>query len=261
MEWRFGILGPLQVSVDGRSVAVSAGRLRTVLAVLLLRANRPVSLDEMADRVWGAALPVNIRATLQTSVMRLRKTFAAADGGARLVQTQAGGYLIEVQPDCLDVTLFEASRRRASESAAAGDTAREESHLREGLALWRGPALAGIDADGFIADEAVVLDEERLQVAERLYSLWVDAGRHVEAVAPLLALTAERRFRERLWYLLMLALYRSGRQAEALQAFRTVQRHLAAELGIEPGPELRTLQHAVLNQNVDMTVRPAGVAV
>jgi DNA-binding SARP family transcriptional activator len=260
VDVRFWLLGDLEVLVAGRPVALSAGRLRTVLAVLLLRANRVVSVDELADRVWGTVLPENVRGTLQTYVMRLRKAFARATGGAVLVHTRGGGYLIEVPPDGLDLMLFDELCRRADEAAAAGDVDTEQRHLREALALWRGPALAGVNSERLFLNEASVLEEKRVQVAERLCSLLVHAGRHVEAVAPLRALTAEQPLRERAWYLLVLALYRSRRQAEALQAFATVRRLLADDLGLTPGEDLRQLHHAVLNQQVDELDREVALA-
>lgn len=176
MDVRFGVLGELEVLVDGRPVALSAGRLRTVLAVLLLRANRVVTVEDLTDRVWGALLPENARGTLQTYVMRLRKALAAATGGAVFMHTRPGGYRIELVPERLDLIVFEELCRRADEMAAAGDAAAEQGFLREALALWRGPALVGVDLKGLLQDEVSILEERRVQAAERMCSLLVNAG-------------------------------------------------------------------------------------
>jgi len=251
LDVRFGILGEIEVVADGRHVALPAGTVRSVLAALLLRPNRVVTVDELADSVWGAGQPLNARAAVQTCVMRLRKVLAAATGGRRVVQTRTGGYLIEVEPGQLDLDVFEDLCRRADEAAATGDVEAEERWLREALSLWRGPALSGVGAERRYRDEAARLTDKRMTVAERLCSRLLEAGRYEPAIEHLRTLTIEQPLRERLWYLLMVALYHANRRAEALQTYRTVSQLLSAELDVRPGEDLTRLHQAMLNQQED----------
>lgn len=238
----FGILGPLSVRVDGRERALPAGKHRVVLAALLLRCGQVVSIGELIEYLWADSPPPGARRTAQTYVLRLRRAFAPHVP----VVSHRDGYLLHVEQGALDLHRFRATVAEADEAAGRGDLAGEIALLRSGLSLWRGLVLADVPSEPLHAVAAVPLAEERLQVLERVVDQELTAGRHRELVAELRTLTAEHPLRERFWADLMLALYRSGRQAEALEAFRTVDARLREELGIEPGEALQRLHQAVL---------------
>jgi DNA-binding SARP family transcriptional activator/tetratricopeptide (TPR) repeat protein len=221
---RFRVLGDVQALDGDREVRVPAGRVRALLTMLLLNANRAVSVDELVERLWPQAPPAHPRAAVQTVVRRLRR--ALGDG---VVRTEADGYSIAAGPGELDLEEF---RWLVARACAAGDAEERAALLRVAVGLWRGdPAHAG--------EQAPRLLEERLHATE----LWFDArlrlGSHVELVEPLSRLTREHPLRERFWAQLIVALRRSGRRGEAERAYRTVSRLLAEELGIDPGDELR----------------------
>ncbi|WP_436499243.1 BTAD domain-containing putative transcriptional regulator [Actinokineospora sp. HUAS TT18] len=236
MEFR--ILGALEVRVDGREVPLPAGKHRIVLAALLLRANHVVSLGELIEYLWAGSPPAGARSTVQTYVMRLRRAFAPHE----LITTHRDGYTLTVAAGCLDLHRF----RAAVEDADRAEGAEAVALLRHALGLWRGPVLSDVPSEPLRAAAVLPLAEERLQILERVIDAELAAGRHAEVVAELRGLTAEHPLRERFWGQLMLALYRGGRQAEALAAYRTVHSRLRDELGIEPGDQLRDLHQAVL---------------
>src|SRR5215207_2966874 len=242
MEFR--ILGPLEVRADGRAVALGGAKPRALLAVLLLHANQPVSAERLALALWGEDAPAGAVKTVQVHVSRLRKAL----GDPRVLTTAAGGYRLRVRPGELDAERFErlaADGRallidgRADEAAAA---------LREALALWRGPPLSDLAAAPFAPAEITRLEEQRLAAVEARVEADLAAGRHAELVAELRRLTDEHPFRERLAAQRMLALYRCGRQAEALEVYRETRRLLAEELGLEPAEALRRLEREMLEQ-------------
>ncbi|WP_422772145.1 BTAD domain-containing putative transcriptional regulator [Plantactinospora sp. WMMC1484] len=240
---RFGILGPLQVS--GGESTVTAGRDRVVLAVLLLHAPRVVPVDELVDAVWDDDPPVTARGQLQTCVSRLRRLLSAAGVPGETIVTGPAGYRIVLGPDDLDAQLFE--RRVAGARAAAAE--QNWTEAREGyqaaLALWRGPALAGI-AGTAVRRGAASLDEQRMLAMEDGFEVELRLGRTGDLVAELTELVERHPLRERLRGQLMLALADSGRRAEALAVFRAGREILAGELGIEPGPALREIHRRVL---------------
>lgn len=234
MALRFIVLGPLTVLRDGAPVEL-ATKLRTLLATLLVRAGQPVPLHVLADRLWGEEPPVNVRGSLQTYVTRLRS--ALGDDGS-LVQTVPGGYLIQADAEQLDLAAFRELVARAD--AEAGHDQTEAALLHQALALWS-------DVPGSLSShDLTALVETRMTVLERRIDVDLRLGLHTRLVPELRALTAEHPLRERLWAQLMIALYRCGRQADALSAYESVRRMLAAELGLDPGPELRELRQAVL---------------
>ncbi|WHT21202.1 BTAD domain-containing putative transcriptional regulator [Crossiella sp. CA-258035] len=245
----FGLLGPLQVLLGGQPTTVKAAKQRTVLASLLLRANQHVSFDELAERVWGEQPVSQPRQTLQVYVMRLRQSL----GAEVLLHTEPDGYRLELDPECLDIHRF---RRLTEQVKLAGDDPRRiVGLLTEALALWRGPALADVPSESLQSGEARWLEELRLQaVADRLHAR-LRLGAHQDVVGELYGLTGQYPLREQFWAQLMLALYRSNRQVEALEAFQAVSRKLAEELGVDPGEELRALHRAVLNN--DSSLGPA----
>jgi DNA-binding SARP family transcriptional activator/tetratricopeptide (TPR) repeat protein len=251
----FQLLGPLEARERGRPVDLGTPRVRTLLAALLLSANRVVSVDELVDRIWAGEPPANPRRTVQTNVARLR--LALGDGAADLVRTRERGYLIEVDQWQLDLLRF----RALVEQAHPGeDPVRRARLLAQALGLWRGEPLAGLPAESLARDEVPRLAEERLTAQEHLIEVRLDLGHHVELVSELTALTARYPLRERLWGHLMLALYRSSRQADALRVYRTLARHLAEDLGLDPGEELQRLHRAVLTADPSLSA-PAGAPV
>jgi DNA-binding SARP family transcriptional activator len=249
MEFR--ILGPLEVVEQGRPLALGGARQRALLALLLTRANEVVSTDRLIDELWGERPPKAADNALQYHVSRLRKLLPSS--GA--IVTKEPGYLIRVGPDELDLLRFERlveDGRRSSPGAAA-------RFLREALALWRGPALADVAHESFAQPEIHRLEELRLVALERLIDADLALGRAAELVAELEPLVREHPLRERLRAQLMLALYRSGRQAEALDVYRQTRRLLVDELGIEPSPALHELEQAILHQDPELTPEVAGV--
>ncbi|MFI6101201.1 BTAD domain-containing putative transcriptional regulator [Lentzea sp. NPDC051213] len=230
MRVEYRVLGPLEVLLDGTPVAVPAGRGRVLLAMLLLRANRFVSVDELVERIWDGEPPDLDRAhkTLQMVVVRVRQAL----GDANCVRTVRGGYLAEIEPEQLDLMRFR--------------TLVERQEFGPALALWRGPALGDVVSESLHRDEVPMLVEERLAALENRIEADLTAGRSVELVPELQNLTRTYPLRDRFWAHLMLALYRSGQQAAALAAYRQVSELLADELGIDPAPALRELHEQIL---------------
>ncbi|GAB3894142.1 BTAD domain-containing putative transcriptional regulator [Kibdelosporangium lantanae] len=244
MGVRFQLLGDLG------GVALGSGRLRVLLATLLLRANQTVSVDELVDRLWDAGAPPGARTTVQTYVMRLRR--ALGDPTGQLVRTRPGGYVITIAPDQLDLLEF----RDLVETAARQEPATAATTLRGALALWRGPALADVPSELLRQRDVPLLEEERLQALERRIELDLELGRHAEVVGELAGLTASHPYRERFRHQHMVSLFRGGRQAEALASYREIHARLAEDLGVVPGPELRELHEAIL-RNETTAPRPA----
>jgi DNA-binding SARP family transcriptional activator len=234
------VLGPLEVVDGDRSVAVGGGRQRKLLAILLLHANEFVSSDRLIDGLWGADRPETAAKALQGYVSQLRKTL-----GADALVTRPGGYVLAVAPDELDLFRFE----RLVEDARDAEPREAAEKLRDALALWRGSPLADFAYDDFAQNEITRLEERRLVALERRVDADLALGRHQEVAGELAALVTRHPLRERLRAQLMLALYRSGRQAEALDAYADARRTLLDELGLEPSEELRQLQAAILAQD------------
>ena len=228
MEFR--ILGPLEVIDADRPLPLGGERQRTLLALLLTRANEVVSTDRLIDELWGMRPPRQALNTIQYYISQLRKTL-----GADRIVTRAPGYMIRVEHDELDLARFE----QLSQDGSA-------ESLHAALELWRGPALADLAYESFAREEASRLEELRLVVQERRIDADLETGRTAELVSELERLVKEHPLREQLRGQLMLALYRSGRQAEALAAYQAVRSALVEELGIEPGAELQQLERAML---------------
>jgi DNA-binding SARP family transcriptional activator len=246
-EAEFCLLGPLQVRVGGTDVPVRAARQRAVLAALLLSANQVVPVAELAALLWGASPPPSARVAVQNYVLRLRKALGEA-GRARISTQlgQPGGYLIRVEPGELDVHRFEAllAGARAAAGTGAWETAAERA--RAALALWRGEPLADVESAGLAGREGARLAGLRLQALEARIEADVRLGGHAEVITELQRLIGEHPRRERFHAQLMLALYQYGRRAEALAAYRRARGVLIAELGTEPGAELRELHQRML---------------
>jgi DNA-binding SARP family transcriptional activator/tetratricopeptide (TPR) repeat protein len=243
MRVEFRVLGPLEVLRDGQVLPVSSGRQRTVLAMLLLRANRLVIVDDLAEALWGSALPPSARVTVQNYVKRLRDTLG--DAGRRIV-TQPPGYLIRVAADELDVGVFEVNLESARTAATVGswETAAAKAHAA--LLVWRGDPLADVPSQYLALREGSRLADLRLQAAEIGIEAALRLGRPAAVIGELRRLVACDPLRERLSALLMAALYEDGRQAEALAVYQQTREVLVAELGVEPGQELRDLHQRIL---------------
>jgi DNA-binding SARP family transcriptional activator len=240
----FCLLGPLVVRRDGVVVEVPAGKQRAVLAALLLSAGRVVAVGDLAETVWGDNPPTSARVTLQNYVKRLRHALGDAD--RTLIITRPQGYQISVTRDDLDVGRFEALQCGAREAVRHGDWQGAADQLRAALSLWRGEPLADTGSELLMLRQAPRLAEMRAQAVEACIDADLRLGRHREAITELRQLAAAYPLRERLHAQLMLALYRCGRQAEALAAYRQARRTIVAELGVEPGPELRELHERML---------------
>lgn len=253
MEFR--ILGPVEVIHDGRAVALGGSRERAVLALLLASANRVVSSDRLAEDLWGGEAPARAAHSLQVFVSRLRKSLRAV-GADEIIVTRPPGYLADVAAEALDVIRFESLVATGRRSAAAGAPAEAAAAFHQALALWRGPALADI-ADGPIARaDAARLEEARLAAIEERIEADLACGRHSELAAELDGLTRANPLRERFWAQRMLALYRCGRQVEALRAHRDLRDLLVEEVGLEPSPALAALETAILQQDPALNWRP-----
>lgn len=237
----FGVLGTLQVVVGGRPRPVTAGKARVVLAGLLLNANQPVAMERLIDYVWDDP-PVSARTVLHSLVLRLRRVFGNQD----LIRTSGSGYLITVAAGELDLDMFCGLLDRASLAREREDMLAERAHLVAALDLWRGPALADVPSGVLQRGEAAALQERRLQAMTRRIDLDLMSGGHADVVSELRAITRDHPLQERSWGQLMTALYRCGRQAEALAIYQDVRRMLAQELGVEPGTDLRDVHQAIL---------------
>jgi DNA-binding SARP family transcriptional activator len=244
----FRLLGPLEVvSEHDQLVALGGVKQRSLLAVLLLQANEVVSTDRLIDQLWGAAPPATVAKSIQVYVSRLRKAL----GNERLV-TQPPGYVLRVDPSDVDLGRFEQLVSEATR--AAPDSAARK--LGKALGLWRGPALADLAYESFAQVEIARLEEMRLAVLEQRIDADLARGQNTQLVGELEALVARHPLRERLRWQLMLALYRSARQAEALDAYRAARRELQEELGLDPSTELRQLEQAILRQDPDLDLPP-----
>lgn len=242
----FRLLGPLEVTVCGRTVVVPVGKQQVILAGLLLRANEIVRVGELVDWLWDDDRPDNARSTAQAYVRRLRQTLRATE----LITTEPSGYRVNVVPDELDLLRFRALVSRADDAA---DPAAQAELLAEALAQWRGPALADIPASSFRRREADRLTEEHLRVVEQRVSYHLSIGQHAELLPELGALASLHPFRERICGQLMVALYRSGRQVEALAGYQEIRSRLADEFGVDPGEELQRLHQAILVNDPALT--------
>ena len=244
----FRVLGPLEVWDDERALQLGGPKQRALLALLLLDAGRVVSTDRLIDVLWGEQPPPTAATSLQNLVSQLRKLL-----GADVLVTKPPGYRLEIQAEQLDLERF----RRLVEGARQAPPAERSSKLREAIALWHGAPLADLVYEDFAQNEVPRLEELRLVALEQLFEADLEVGRDAELVSELEALVAEHPLREGFRRHLMLALYRSGRQAEALQVYHEARRELVDQLGIEPSAALQQLHGAILRHDPQLEVNGA----
>ncbi|MFI5761709.1 AfsR/SARP family transcriptional regulator [Streptomyces sp. NPDC051563] len=252
----FRILGPLQVTGLGGPVRIPPGRQEVILAALLLEANRVVSTDYLVDLIWDDEPPDTARTQVQICVSRLRKLFSTAAVPAAIT-TRPPGYVLKTEGDLVDSALFARTVAEARALAKQGALGEAAELLRTAAALWQGDCLSGVSSDT-LRSKALQWDEERLTVAETRIGLELELGRHHQLVGEIQLFVRVHPLRERLRGQLMLALYRSGRQAEALESYRVGRELLVEELGLEPGAELRALESAILAGEVAPPSRPGA---
>ncbi len=255
MEFR--ILGPLQVLEQGGELPLGPAKERAVLGVLLLHAGSVVSRIQLVDCLWGERAPLTAEKALNNYVSQLRQTLSQA--GAKLIETKAPGYVLTPGADALDVTRFHRLATAARERERAGELEAAAAVMKDALEVWRGSALAGVELEGEGRHDVARLEELRLLAQSDLVDYKLGLGRHEELVAELERLVAQHPLDERVQGQFILALYRSGRQADALQAYRATRETLIDTLGIEPSAPLQRLERAILNHDPSLEA-PAGVA-
>jgi DNA-binding SARP family transcriptional activator len=236
----FRVLGPLEVVRDGTPVPLGGPKPRALVAALLLRRGRAVSIDELVDALWGAEPPASAAASVHTYVSRLRRSLG------EVLVARPPGYVLAVEPERLDVARFETRLAEGRELRHRGDAAAAAVALREALGQFRGEPLADLAFEPFLQGEIGRLAELRLGALEERLQADLDRGAHAEVVGELEALCAEHPLRERLRGQLMLALYRCGRQADALAAYAGLRRRLDEDLGLQPDAALQRLERAIL---------------
>jgi DNA-binding SARP family transcriptional activator len=236
----FQLLGPLEVRSHGRALPLGGPKQRAVLAMLVLQPGEVVSTDRLIDELWGERPPKTVDAYIQNCISRLRAAM-----GRDAIETRRPGYVLQADSSSIDAVRFE----RAVEAARTLDAPERAEALREALGMWRGAPLADLAFEGFAQGEIGRLEELRLGALEDRLDAELELGRHADVCAELTALANRYPARERLRYLQMLALYRSGRQREALRAYQEARRELVEELGLEPGEKLRSLERMIITQD------------
>jgi predicted ATPase/DNA-binding SARP family transcriptional activator len=250
------LLGPLEVDISGEHVQFEGAKQRKLFVALALHAPEAVSADELLEDLWGAEAPHTAMQALQKQISRLRRRL----GEGAPVARRAAGYALEIEPQAIDCRQFEELLRRARVAAGHDDSERAAADLRTALGLWRGPPLADHRFEEFTQQEIGRLEELHMEAIEERIAADLAQGRAADLVGELQALVAECPLRERLRAQLMIALYRAGRQADALEVMREGRSLLVEELGIEPGPELRRLERMILAHDPElMADRPAAV--
>ncbi|HEY2202601.1 MAG TPA: AfsR/SARP family transcriptional regulator [Solirubrobacteraceae bacterium] len=245
----FRILGTFEVLEDDQPLTLGSPRQRALLAILVLRRGEVLSSDRLIDELWGEQPPSSAIKIVQGCISQLRKIL-----GEGVLITRGGRYQLAVAPDQLDAERFSRLADAGREALAAGDPAMAVELFASGLSLWRGDALADFAYERFAQSEAARMEEERLGALEDRIDAELALARHHEITAELEDLCRHHPYRERLLSQLMIALYRDGRQADALEAYRTGRQAFGAELGLEPGPRLRALERQILDQ--DPTLDP-----
>ena len=256
----FGILGPVEVRDNGRDVSLGGLKQRALLAILASQANKIVSSEALIDLIWGDDAPETAKHSLEVYVSQLRKLLESTGPkrlGKSVLIRRAPGYLLQLEAEELDLTRFQRLVEQARTEATAGEHEAASDSLRQALALWRGPALVEFASSRLGLGEGARLNELRLRALEERFECDLHLGRHADLVGELEALLAEHPLRERLAGQLMLALYRSGRQAEASDVYQQIRAKLTDEVGVDPGRELQLLLKRILTQDpvLDLTPR------
>jgi DNA-binding SARP family transcriptional activator len=248
MSWQCGVLGPLEAAVRGAPVDLGSPRQRVLLALLITQANEVMSVGSLIDALWPEDPPDTAANIIQGYVSELRKRL-----GREAIATRGRGYAAVLDDEDLDLRRFERLLLHGSRALERGDAAAAAEQLAEALALWRGPALADLDGSDAVRSITARLDELRMLAHERRIEADIACGRHRAVIPELEALVAKHAFRERLRAQLMIALYRSGRQADALAVYRAGRELLADRLGLEPGAALHDLQQAILAHDASLS--------
>ena len=255
---RIRVLGSLEVEVGGRPVALGGRQQRALLALLVIHANDVVSADRLVEELWGEPTPPRAVKRLQVAITRLRRALAPGGATGSVLASDTAGYVLRLEPGDLDLAVFErllADGRRQLEDSEPRTAA---ATLRDALGLWRGEPFADVAFESFAQAEITRLQELRIAAIEDRLEAELAIGRHHELVPELERLVAAHPLREGLRRQLLLALYRAGRQARALEVYRQARLELATELGLEPGPALKRLEQAILNsdQALDLAAEP-----
>src|SRR5882757_134281 len=258
-SFRFAVLGAVRVWRGEAEIDPGSPQQCAVLSMLLFRRGRFISLDDILNGLWDNQVPAAARPTARTYISRLRRALSARSGGMTIV-TARGGYALELTNCSVDFLEFEVLVESSRRSRASGDLTGAAEQLQRGLALWSGSALAGVPGDA-VERERARLEQLRVAASQELLELKLELGRHVEVVVELPSVIAGNELNERLRELRMLALYRCGRQAEALEEYRKVRTLLRQELGIEPGPRLRELHEKLLRADPGLNLKPPATHV
>src|SRR3954447_16490666 len=245
----FRLLGPLEVVTQDGSADIGAGKRRALLTYLLIHANEVVSAEQLIDELWGEHAPATAMKSVHVYVSQLRKALHA---NGDLLVTRGSGYVLTLGEGDLDTQRFARRLAEAQQALEDGDARAAAGAARAALELWRGPALYDVAYESFAQTEAARLDELRLVALETRIDAELMLGEHARLVGELEALVADHPLRERFRAQLMLALYRCGRQSQALDVYRDARRRLTDELGLEPGPELRALEQQILTQSSEL---------
>lgn len=253
---KFEVLGPVRGFAEEAELQLGSPQQRGVLAMLLLARGRQVSLDRLIDGLWGPDVPRAGAGAVRTYISRLRRHLAAAAGRGELIESAGDGYVVPQGATVLDLDQFEEALDKARTACQCQETAVAAGVLKHALGLWHGAALAGVPGP-YAEARRVRLAELHMVAVEEKLAIEIALGQHGVAIAELRDLLAEHPLREGLSALLMLALYRAGRQAEALAVFTDVRQQLGAELGIDPGPALRTMHQRILQAD-DRLMDPAA---
>jgi SARP family transcriptional regulator, regulator of embCAB operon len=249
---RIHVLGPLNAEVNGTSIVPSAGKPRQILSLLALQPRRIVPVPTLMEELWGMEPPPSALTTLQTYILQLRRRLGTAIGpgcmpvAKDILATRHGGYLLDIDSDCVDVHEYETLVRHGQAAFEAGDDKMSAEHFHEALDLWTGPPLVDVSAGPVLEIEVIRLQESRLVTVERCIDADLRLGRHSELIADLTDLTARYPHHEGLHSQVMVALYRAGRQASALDVYRRLRIRLIEELGVEPAPQLQRMHQAML---------------
>jgi len=253
MRIEINVLGPLEVAVSGMSIVPTASKPSQLLAILALNAGRVVTVNSLTDEVWASNPPRSVVPTLHTYILKLRRNLdmALADHSdltsKDILITRRAGYLLNVEPTAVDAIRYERLSSAGRQAVNEGDHERASRTLAEALRLWRGPALADVPVGPQLAIEALRLDENRLGDLHLRIEADLKLGRHHQLLGELATLCVRHPMLENFCVQHMIALYRSGRQSQALAAYRRLRDEMVEQLGVEPSPRVRQLHHAILS--------------